>query len=119
MQDGPAAGQTVQHVHIHVIPRKEGDFEDSDELYSAVGYCSYALHENANLKRIEFQLQKNDKEAQRRRRPQSEMFTEAGIYRKYLYWLFWFIDFSCDSKFEDIKSIVSICWSLKKLIFST
>lgn len=25
---GPAAGQTVWHVHIHVIPRNAGDVED-------------------------------------------------------------------------------------------
>ncbi|MCY3676524.1 MAG: HIT family protein [Gemmatimonadetes bacterium] len=26
--DGPAAGQTVNHAHIHVIPRVDGDVED-------------------------------------------------------------------------------------------
>ena len=25
---GPAAGQTVDHVHVHVIPRYEGDMDD-------------------------------------------------------------------------------------------
>ena len=25
---GPAAGQTVDHLHVHVIPRYEGDVED-------------------------------------------------------------------------------------------
>ena len=35
-QDGPHAGQTVPHVHIHVIPRKKGDFEKNDEIYDAV-----------------------------------------------------------------------------------
>uniref|UniRef100_A0A0E0LYQ6 HIT domain-containing protein n=1 Tax=Oryza punctata TaxID=4537 RepID=A0A0E0LYQ6_ORYPU len=34
-QDGPQAGQTVPHVHIHVIPRKKGDFEKNDEIYDA------------------------------------------------------------------------------------
>jgi bis(5'-adenosyl)-triphosphatase len=32
IQDGPYAGQTVPHVHIHVLPRKPGDFEKNDEV---------------------------------------------------------------------------------------
>jgi len=28
INDGPAAGQTVPHVHIHLIPRYDGDRED-------------------------------------------------------------------------------------------
>jgi len=29
INDGPAAGQTVRHLHIHLIPRYAGDTEDS------------------------------------------------------------------------------------------
>jgi len=28
INDGPAAGQTVPHVHVHLIPRYDGDCED-------------------------------------------------------------------------------------------
>jgi diadenosine tetraphosphate (Ap4A) HIT family hydrolase len=28
VNDGPAAGQTVPHVHIHLIPRRAGDVQD-------------------------------------------------------------------------------------------
>lgn len=28
LNDGPAAGQTVPHAHIHVIPRRKGDTSD-------------------------------------------------------------------------------------------
>lgn len=28
INDGPAAGQTVAHLHVHLIPRYEGDRED-------------------------------------------------------------------------------------------
>lgn len=28
VNDGEAAGQTIAHAHVHVIPRREGDVED-------------------------------------------------------------------------------------------
>jgi diadenosine tetraphosphate (Ap4A) HIT family hydrolase len=28
INDGPAAGQTVPHLHMHLIPRYKGDLED-------------------------------------------------------------------------------------------
>eukprot|EP00003_Mantamonas_plastica_P004405 TRINITY_DN1349_c0_g1_i1.p3 TRINITY_DN1349_c0_g1~~TRINITY_DN1349_c0_g1_i1.p3 ORF type:complete len:106 (+),score=37.97 TRINITY_DN1349_c0_g1_i1:436-753(+) len=36
IQDGPEAGQTVPHVHCHIIPRKKGDFENNDDIYDEV-----------------------------------------------------------------------------------
>jgi len=34
VQDGPDSGQTVPHVHVHVIPRTRGDLGDAmDEIY--------------------------------------------------------------------------------------
>uniref|UniRef100_A0ABI7YAI3 Bis(5'-adenosyl)-triphosphatase n=1 Tax=Felis catus TaxID=9685 RepID=A0ABI7YAI3_FELCA len=39
IQDGPEAGQTVKHVHVHVLPRKAGDFHRNDSVYDeALGY---------------------------------------------------------------------------------
>lgn len=37
-QDGPTAGQSVPHVHIHLIPRKETDFPagENDRIYPAL-----------------------------------------------------------------------------------
>jgi diadenosine tetraphosphate (Ap4A) HIT family hydrolase len=29
VNDGPAAGQTVMHAHVHVIPRRKGDVPDA------------------------------------------------------------------------------------------
>ena len=29
VNDGPAAGQTIPHAHIHVIPRRTGDVPDA------------------------------------------------------------------------------------------
>lgn len=36
IQDGPEAGQTVPHVHVHVLPRKAGDFEPNDKVYDGI-----------------------------------------------------------------------------------
>jgi bis(5'-adenosyl)-triphosphatase len=36
IQDGPDAGQSVPHLHVHVIPRSKGDLDDrggTDAIY--------------------------------------------------------------------------------------
>lgn len=33
IQDGPLAGQTVPHVHCHIIPRRLGDLPNVDDIY--------------------------------------------------------------------------------------
>ncbi|KAG9323907.1 hypothetical protein KVV02_006273 [Mortierella alpina] len=35
-QDGPAAGQTVPHCHVHIIPRRLGDYKDNDDIYDDI-----------------------------------------------------------------------------------
>lgn len=65
IQDGEFAGQTVKHVHMHVMPRKPGDFEHNDEIYIRLNEHDHGP--NADPKRS---LQ--------------EMIDEAEIYRKLL-----------------------------------
>jgi bis(5'-adenosyl)-triphosphatase len=36
IQDGKDAGQTVEHVHIHIIPRRPGDFKRNDDVYNEI-----------------------------------------------------------------------------------
>ncbi|XP_029630861.1 bis(5'-adenosyl)-triphosphatase [Salmo trutta] len=65
IQDGPEAGQTVKHVHVHVLPRKAGDFERNDNVYD--------------------ELQKHDRESEdvpSRWRTEEEMAAEASDLRK-------------------------------------
>lgn len=40
IQDGPQAGQTVPHVHIHVLPRTAGDFLVNDQIYDKINEAS-------------------------------------------------------------------------------
>ena len=59
IQDGPQAGQTVPHVHIHILPRKRGDFEKNDEIYDAVSDCLISMnvvHDDILISNIIFLL---------------------------------------------------------------
>ncbi|KAJ4771985.1 Bis(5'-adenosyl)-triphosphatase [Rhynchospora pubera] len=69
IQDGPQAGQTVPHVHIHVIPRKSGDFEKNDEIYDAMDVKEKELKEKLDL------------DIERKDRTLDEMACEADTYR--------------------------------------
>ncbi|XP_034231355.1 nitrilase and fragile histidine triad fusion protein NitFhit isoform X2 [Thrips palmi] len=33
VQDGKDAGQTIQHVHVHILPRRPGDYLNNDDIY--------------------------------------------------------------------------------------
>jgi len=38
VQDGEYAGQTVKHVHVHILPRTPGDFEENDTIYHELAH---------------------------------------------------------------------------------
>ena len=52
VQDGAAAGQTVPHVHVHVLPRKAGDFERNDEVYDAIDDSERRLSKDLDKDRV-------------------------------------------------------------------
>jgi bis(5'-adenosyl)-triphosphatase len=49
IQDGPEAGQTVPHVHIHILPRNVGDFERNDAIYDLIEDKEKELKEKLDL----------------------------------------------------------------------
>ncbi|XP_043831880.1 bis(5'-adenosyl)-triphosphatase [Dromiciops gliroides] len=66
IQDGPESGQTVKHVHVHILPRKAGDFSHNDSIYD--------------------ELQKHDKgeeDSPAKWRSEDEMAAEAAKLREY------------------------------------
>ncbi|XP_077582351.1 bis(5'-adenosyl)-triphosphatase isoform X2 [Stigmatopora nigra] len=67
IQDGPEAGQTVKHVHVHVLPRKAADFQHNDSVYD--------------------ELQKHDRQDEdvpSKWRSEEEMAAEASILRNHI-----------------------------------
>mmetsp|Transcript_16070 Transcript_16070/g.19519 ORF Transcript_16070/g.19519 Transcript_16070/m.19519 type:complete len:172 (-) Transcript_16070:413-928(-) len=71
LQDGQAAGQSVQHVHVHILPRKPEDFEENDEVYERLEEFEF---ENSSKKNSALRVPSDD---QRRHRSFEEMAEEA------------------------------------------
>jgi bis(5'-adenosyl)-triphosphatase len=54
IQDGPLAGQTVPHVHLHVLPRRKGDFQPLDAIYDELeGRVDAKVSKNRSAEQME------------------------------------------------------------------
>ncbi|GMT24905.1 hypothetical protein PFISCL1PPCAC_16202, partial [Pristionchus fissidentatus] len=65
VQDGPQSGQTIKHVHVHILPRRANDFGGGGTSTDAV-YAELAKHDRDD----------------RPPRTNEQMVEEAAIYRK-------------------------------------
>ena len=75
VQDGAASGQTVPHLHIHVVPRRPGDFGRNDDVYEAVEQSE------GGLTRLDPARQR-DVQAARADRSAEDMAAEAHTLRE-------------------------------------
>ena len=75
IQDGRAAGQSVPHVHVHVLPRQEGDFERNDDVYDHLN--EWAPREELRFKTTLVVADDGD----RIDRTRQQMAEEAAMYR--------------------------------------
>ncbi|KAI8615091.1 HIT-like domain-containing protein [Chytriomyces sp. MP71] len=74
IQDGPAAGQTVPHVHIHIMPRHKGDWADNDDIYPEINRKERDMDKA-------FSRQHVDAEEERKPRSREDMGAEAARFR--------------------------------------
>lgn len=56
IQDGVSAGQTVPHLHLHIIPRKPLDLPETNEWYNKITPSEEGMLDSENRARL------NDKE---------------------------------------------------------
>jgi bis(5'-adenosyl)-triphosphatase len=79
VQDGKDAGQSVPHVHVHILPRKGGDFERNDDIYEALEEWSPRKDMVKERTNIEF-----PEDEDRVDRTPEMMADEAEVYRRLL-----------------------------------
>ena len=76
VQDGMGAGQSVPHVHVHILPRFCGDFKRNDDIYDRLE--SWAPRDEMRMNKPKIEV---PDDSDRRDRTMEEMAEESLIYR--------------------------------------
>ncbi|KAL3799446.1 hypothetical protein HJC23_013901 [Cyclotella cryptica] len=76
IQDGMGAGQSVPHVHVHILPRYCGDLERNDDIYDKLE--SWAPRDELSQNKPKMDV---PDDSERRDRTLEEMADEALSYR--------------------------------------
>ena len=54
VQDVPAAGESVPHIHIHILPRNDGDLDLNGKIYDRSEEWVPRAYHNPPLKKFDF-----------------------------------------------------------------
>lgn len=79
VQDGKSAGQSVPHVHVHILPRSTGDFERNDDVYDELQ--DWAPRQEMADTKPKLEVPEDD---DRKDRTPEKMAAEAAVYREIL-----------------------------------
>ena len=55
IQDGVSAGQTVSHLHLHIIPRKPHDLPECNDWFGKIPNCEQHLLDSGHRERLDDQ----------------------------------------------------------------
>ncbi|SCP06062.1 histidine triad protein, putative [Plasmodium ovale] len=90
IQDGKDAGQTVEHVHIHIIPRKYSDYGNNDNIYKDLNKLNVGYGRNIkcdscnNLINVQVQLPPEETFKLEEFETMEEMEVEASLIKAYI-----------------------------------
>ena len=79
VQDGVGAGQSVPHVHVHILPRYIGDLERNDDIYDQLEAWAPRDDDSNSGRKTKLDV---PEDSERRDRSVEEMTEEAAVYRR-------------------------------------